>query len=496
MAVSATVGVSHATPTREAADWRKSFAARLVITDAVALLWVMFGTEVMWLGIRSSTRATGVPLQVGGISYSLISLIIVAVWLLALQVFGTRTDRVIGIGSSEYKGIFDATLRVFFLVAVVAFLFKIDLARGYILISLPLGLFALFLARWFWRQWLHIQRSYGEYSSRVILVGSRDSVAHIGAELRRVTAAGYSVVGAIVPGEKQAVVLPVGDALPIVGDIDHVIEAMNRTDADTVVITGGDDLSPERVRRISWALEPGRRHLVMAPSLTDVGGPRLHTRPVAGLPLMHVETRRYEGGQRAAKRVFDVVGSGLLLLILSPVFLLIGLAIKVTSTGPVLFRQKRIGLDGKTFTMLKFRSMVVDAEARLAALEQLQRDAGNTVLFKLKHDPRITPIGSFIRRFSLDELPQLINVFLGSMSLVGPRPSLERELAQYQEHTHRRFLVSPGITGLWQVSGRSNLTWEQSVRLDLYYVENWSIAGDLQILWRTAKAVFAREGAY
>ena len=496
MAESTTIGVRQATSMRGVRDWRRAYARNLFITDAAALLWVMFGTEVVWLGFGSTVHATGSPVHFGGISYSLISLGIAAIWLLSLQIYGTRTDRVIGIGSTEYKRIFDATLRVFFFVAVIAFLFKIDLARGYILISLPLGLAALFVERWIWRQWLHLQRAYGDYSSRVILVGSRESVAHIGAELRRVTAAGYSVIGAIVPGETIAVDLPVGAPLPIVGHVDDVVEAMNVTDADTVVITGGDDLSPERVRRISWSLEPGQRHLVMAPSLTDVGGPRIHTRPVAGLPLMHVETPRYEGAQLVTKRVFDIAVSGLMLVLLSPVLLGVALAIKVTSPGPILFKQKRIGLDGELFTMLKFRSMVVDAEVRLAALEQEQRDAGNTVLFKLKHDPRITPIGSLLRRFSLDELPQLLNVFVGDMSLVGPRPSLERELTQYQEHTHRRFLVSPGITGLWQISGRSNLTWEESVRLDLYYVENWSITSDLQILWRTARAVFAKEGAY
>jgi exopolysaccharide biosynthesis polyprenyl glycosylphosphotransferase len=490
MAVSATVGVSHATSTREPADWRKSFAARLVITDAVALLWVMFGTEVMWLGIRSSTRATGVPLQVGGISYSLISLIIVAVWLLALQVFGTRTDRVIGTGSEEYKRIFDATIRVFFLVAVVAFLLKVDLARGYILISLPLGLLALFVARWFWRQWLHIQRAYGEYSSRVILVGSRKSVAHIGAELRRVTAAGYSVVGAIVPGEDRPVELPVGDALPIVGDVDAVIDAMDATQADTVVITSADELSPERVRRISWALEPGRRHLVMAPSLTDVSGPRIHSRPVAGLPLMHVETPRYEGGQIIAKRIFDIVGSGLLLLVLSPVFLAAAVAVKLTSPGPVFYKQERVGRDGGRIYMLKFRSMVVNADAQLKSLLEAQ-GTSHTPLFKVKNDPRLTRVGGFLRKYSIDELPQLLNVFNGEMSLVGPRPQRDPEVELYDDAAWRRLNVQPGMTGLWQVSGRSALSWEEAIRLDLYYVENWSLTGDLVILWRTLRAVLA-----
>ena len=248
------------------------------------------------------------------------------------------------------------------------------------------------------------------------------------------------------------------------------------------------------MRELSWSLEPGRQHLVVAPSLTDIGGPRIHTRPVAGLPLIHVETPRYEGMKLYTKRGFDLVGSALLILLLSPFLAIIGIAIRLSTPGTVLFRQDRVGINGHQFKMLKFRSMVTDAEAQLAGLRELSE--GNAVMFKMKDDPRITPIGKFLRRFSLDELPQLFNVFGGSMSLVGPRPPLEKEVSEYENHVHRRFLVKPGVTGLWQVSGRSNLSWEDTVRLDLYYVENWSMTGDVAILWRTAKAVLAREGAY
>ncbi len=181
---------------------------------------------------------------------------------------------------------------------------------------------------------------------------------------------------------------------------------------------------------------------------------------------------------------------------LSPVLLVLALLVKVTSTGPVFFLQERVGLNGSTFHMIKFRSMVVDAEQRLQELSALDRAEGNTVLFKMKNDPRVTRVGAFMRRYSLDEVPQLFNVLVGSMSLVGPRPPLAREVERYDVHVHRRFLVKPGMTGLWQVSGRSDLSWEDSVRLDLYYVENWSMVGDLLILWRTARAVVAKDGAY
>lgn len=262
------------------------------------------------------------------------------------------------------------------------------------------------------------------------------------------------------------------------------------------MITSSDDLPPERVRELSWSLEPGRQHLVVAPSLTDIGGPRIHTRPVQGLPLIHVETPTYSGRKLYTKRAFDLVGAALLVVVLSPLLLVLAVLVKTTSTGPVFFHQERVGLNGSTFRMIKFRSMVVDAEERLQELSALDRAEGNDVLFKMRNDPRVTRVGGFMRRYSLDEVPQLFNVLAGSMSLVGPRPPLAREVARYDTHVHRRFLVKPGMTGLWQVSGRSDLSWEDSVRLDLYYVENWSITGDLIILWRTARTVLSSQGAY
>ncbi len=232
----------------------------------------------------------------------------------------------------------------------------------------------------------------------------------------------------------------------------------------------------------------------MAPALTDIAGPRIHTQQVAGLPLIHVTTPTLEGGQRVAKRLFDVLAASILLLLTAPVFVVAGLAVKITSQGPILFRQERVGIQGRHFQMLKFRSMVVNAEQRLSELEA--ENEGNGVLFKIKDDPRITPLGKILRRYSIDELPQLANVFAGSMSLVGPRPPLPKEVAGYERDVRRRLLVKPGLTGLWQISGRSDLSWKDSVRLDLYYVENWSLAGDVVILLKTARAVVHSSGAY
>jgi exopolysaccharide biosynthesis polyprenyl glycosylphosphotransferase len=475
-------------------NWREVYAARLVITDLLVLVWVVFGVQIAWFGIASADVRLGGNLTEIAVSYTAISVTIIAAWMLMLGIYGSRGYRVLGTGPQEYRQVADGTVRLFGLVAIVSFLFQIEFARGYILIAFPLGLLVLVISRWIWRIWLGAQRSDGKYSSRVLLVGSRASAEHLSRELASQSAAGYLVVGACIPGGSIDA-LP-GTAIPVFTDIDRLQESMAAVNADTVVVSSSEALPPQRMRELSWALEPGRQHLVVAPSLTDIGGPRIHTRPVAGLPLIHVETPRYEGKRLFAKRTFDLLFSAFLILVLSPFLLLIAAAIRLSTPGAVLFKQQRVGINGEPFVMLKFRSMVTDAESQLTKLRAESRDKGNNVMFKMKNDPRVTPIGSFLRRFSLDELPQLFNVFAGTMSIVGPRPSLESEVRDYETHVHRRFLVKPGITGLWQVSGRSNLSWADTVRLDLFYVENWSITGDISILWRTAKAVVSRDGAY
>jgi len=338
----------------------------------------------------------------------------------------------------------------------------------------------------------------GSWADRVLLLGSLETVTTTAQGFLSDPAAGYWVVGAIVPGRSRVKHLA-GTTIPMTTDassVDAVMSRMSALGADTLVITSSDDLPPQRVRELSWALEPGGQHLVMAPALTDIGGPRVQVRPVAGMPLVHVETPRYEGSKAFVKRMFDILASGALIILSGPLMLVVAAIVRLSTPGRAVFRQERYGLGGTTFKMFKFRTMIDGADAQFTSLLDTERDAGNTVQFKMTNDPRITPIGRLLRRFSIDELPQLFNVFIGQMSLVGPRPQVEHEVAQYEEHVHRRFLVKPGMTGLWQVSGRSTLSWEESVRLDLYYVENWSLVGDLGILWRTFRAVVGREGAY
>lgn len=470
-------------------DWSRVYARRLAVTDLLVLVWVVFGVQIAYFGLDSSNVAFSGRLTELRLSYYAFSIVLIAAWMVMLHLFDTRDYRVIGGGTQEYKAIADSTARLFGLVAVVAYLLKIDVARGYIVIALPLGILVLMLSRWMWRQWLSIKRQSGEYSARVVLAGSLVTTQHIARELARHPEEGYFVVGACVTASNVGSVLP-GTRIPILGGISDVIGALDHAAADTVVITGSEELGPTEIRQLSWGLEAGQRHLIVAPSLTDIGGPRIHTRPVAGLPLIHVETPRYSGSKLFTKRMFDILGSGLLITALSPVLIVLAFAVKLTSRGPVLYKQERVGLNGEHFNMLKFRSMRVDADAELAALLEAQ-GVGDRPLFKVQNDPRVTSIGRVLRKHSLDEFPQLFNVLLGSMSLVGPRPQRDGEVAMYDDAARRRLLLKPGMSGLWQVGGRSSLAWEDAIRLDLYYVENWSITGDIVILWRTVKAVLA-----
>lgn len=486
----APAGAVHSAPTVSGPDsWRSRYAHRLWITDFVTLVWVVYGTQIAWFGLGNVDVAMRNDNRITDLSYWTFSALLILVWMWALSLFDSRDYRVIGNGPTEYTRIARASLTLFGAVAIVAFLARIDVARGFLLISLPLGITVLVIERWLWRQWLVAKRSVGEYSARVLLVGSRDSVAQIARELARTPSAGYRVVGACVPAGAVTDTVE-GTAIPILGNVDAVDRAIAATGADTVAVTNTDDLPPDKVKEISWSLEAGRQHLVLAPSIIDIAGPRIHTRPVAGLPLIHVETPKFTRGQRSAKRAMDIVGALILALFTSPLLVAVAIAVRATSVGPVLYAQERVGRNGQPFRMFKFRSMRVGADGELAALLDAQGTSSRP-LFKVRQDPRITGVGAFIRKYSLDELPQLFNVLGGSMSLVGPRPQIAAEVALYSDAARRRLLARPGITGLWQVSGRSSLDWEDAVRLDLYYVENWSFLSDIAILLKTGKAVMA-----
>jgi exopolysaccharide biosynthesis polyprenyl glycosylphosphotransferase len=312
--------------------------------------------------------------------------------------------------------------------------------------------------------------------------------AHIGREHY----AGLDVVALCVTPADRARIAQAAD-VPV-GGLDDVVRMATELGADTIAVTSASETAAHYLRQLSWQLEGTGMELLVAPGLIEVAGPRLHIRPFEGLPLLSVEQPRFEGWRRMVKEGVDRCVAIVGLLALAPVLLGIAVAVRMSSPGPVLYRQERVGVNGRSFTMLKFRSMVADADREVEQLRAANISDG--LLFKLREDPRVTPVGRWLRRLSLDELPQLFNVLGGSMSLVGPRPPLPGEVARYDSSVSRRLLVKPGLTGLWQISGRSDLPWEEAVRLDLRYVENWSLATDLLILWKTGRAVLSRSGAY
>jgi exopolysaccharide biosynthesis polyprenyl glycosylphosphotransferase len=325
-------------------------------------------------------------------------------------------------------------------------------------------------------------------------VGHEWPVLDLIAELHSRPDGGLRVIGACLPGGQGSRQMAEA-GVPVVGDLNHVVTAVNKLQVDVLAVTTCVEFGGPELRQVCWALENVDVDVVVAPALIEVTGPRLHIRPVAGLPLLHVEKPEFSGARRVVKGLFDRLTALAVLTVLSPILVTIALAVRLTSSGPAFFRQTRVGVRGERFTMWKFRSMHTDAEERLAAVREMNENADG-LLFKIRDDPRVTKVGKFIRRYSLDELPQLFNVLKGDMSLVGPRPPLPSEVELYPDDVRRRLLVKPGVTGLWQVSGRSDLTWEESVRLDLRYVENWSLVYDFSILWQTAFAVLRGSGAY
>jgi exopolysaccharide biosynthesis polyprenyl glycosylphosphotransferase len=426
--------------------------------------------------------------------YLAISLGLPLLWLAIVALAGGYDSRFIGVGTDEFRKILNAGVCLTAVVAVLAYATKTEVARGYVIIALPCATLFDLGARYGLRKHLHKLRSLGSCTRRVVAVGHAPVVASLAAELRRGTYHGLSVVAACVagpPGQQASAEIA---GIPAVAGLGSVPEVVQRFRADTVAVLACPEMSGVQLRDLAWELEKTDTDLCVAPALLDVAGPRTTIRPVAGLPLLHLDHPEFTGARRVVKTAFDRAIAMAALILTAPLLAFVALAIKLGDGGPVLFRQTRVGKDGQTFTVYKFRTMVLDAEARKVQLAGHNETDG--VLFKMRKDPRVTPAGGWLRRWSLDELPQLINVLLGDMSMVGPRPALPDEAARYGDHVRRRLMVKPGITGLWQVNGRSDLSWDESVRLDLRYVENWSFILDLQILWKTFSAVIGGSGAY
>jgi exopolysaccharide biosynthesis polyprenyl glycosylphosphotransferase len=431
--------------------------------------------------------------------YLLAMVLLPLVWVVAMALNRAYEPRFLGGGSEEFRRVVNAAVRLVATIATVSYATKAEVARAYVLIVFPVAIVLSVIGRIGGRGILHRLRRQGRCMHRVLVVGAGESAATLVRLAQRDPTAGWSVVGVVLdrlPGrhshdrpERSGFDLL---GVPIVGTSETLHTSIRATRATTVAIS--PQMDGETLQRVLWNLEGSDVDVLVSSALTDVVGPRISIRPVAGLPLLHIREPELTGSRRVMKILFDRMVALTAVLVFSPLLIALGLAVRLTSRGPAIFKQVRVGKGGEPFTMYKFRSMYVDAEARLAGLQA--SNEGQGLLFKMRDDPRVTPVGKFLRKWSLDEVPQLFNVLNGSMSLVGPRPPLPREVAQYEDDVHRRLMVKPGLTGLWQISGRSDLNWDESVRLDLRYVENWTLAMDFVILWRTFFAVMRREGAY
>jgi exopolysaccharide biosynthesis polyprenyl glycosylphosphotransferase len=464
---------------RRLATWSRDYLRQVALADlACGVVGVFMAAQ-----LRFGSNVT--PM------YLALSLALPVLWVAALWLAGAYDVRFIGTGSDEFRKVLNAGIGLTAAVAIFSYLINLELSRAYVVIGLPALTVFDMLARFALRKRLVRRRMHGKCMHSVVAVGHELAVADLVTELGRDRYHGLNVVGACVvqPGELDELA-----GVPVHGGLDDIAAAVKAFGADTVAVTACPEMDGVRLRGLAWELEKTGTDLWLSPALLDVAGPRTTIRPTAGLTLLHVDHPQLTGFRLVIKDLFDRCAAAAALVMLAPVMTILAVAIRLHDGGPALFSQIRVGKDGHSFRMYKFRTMVVGAEQRRSEL--LPSNDSDGVLFKLRKDPRVTVVGAHLRRLSLDELPQLYNVFLGHMSLVGPRPALPDEAEKYAEHVRRRLVVKPGLTGLWQVSGRSDLSWNESVRLDLRYVENWSFALDLQILWKTIGTLLGGPGAY
>ncbi|SFK18519.1 sugar transferase [Cellulomonas sp. KH9] len=475
-----------------APHWARAYADRVAVTDAVAL--------AVALGIAYAVRfpLDGRAVVSGEFSptYLAVSVVLFIAWFAGLTVGRTRDRRLVGTGTNEFSRVVEVTWHLFAAVAVIGFLLRMDFGRGYLGIAAPLGLALVLAGRFAWRSRLHRRRDAGHDRSTVLVVGPRTNVETLIDQFHRNPRAGYEVAGVCLVGADEARAVEHVLGVPVLGSHTRAAELARRHRVTAVAVAGSYSMSHEEVRALAWDLEGSGVDMAVTLNLTDVAGPRVLMQPVNGLPLMYVDEARFTGSKYLVKSAFDWIGALLIIIAIAPLLLTLAILVKATSRGPVLYKQERIGKDGRTFKMLKFRSMQDRAHERLGEVLAAEGTDSLRAFYKPTNDPRVTRVGRVLRRYSLDELPQLLNVLRGEMSLVGPRPQIAAEVATYDRAAHRRLLVKPGLTGLWQVSGRSSLDPSTAIRLDVAYVENWTPFGDLMILARTARAVVSSTGAW
>ncbi|AOS65911.1 sugar transferase [Actinoalloteichus hymeniacidonis] len=476
--------------------WQRRHRRHVILADHLTTLSVVTVAAVTML--RSGSTAAVAP---GWNAAALVlSAVITAACVLgALFVSHAWDPRGLGHGAEEYRRVGRALLSTMVFLALIGFAWQLTVLRPWIFVVVPLiGLTAL-PVRYVIRQALHRRRRAGQCLLPVLAAGGVETLRELIARTRREPHSGWRIDGVCITRDSWSGLMAWErgeiDGVPVVGTIDELAELVGAGGYRVVALAPDPYWTPGRIQRLAWQLEGSDAEMVVAPMLLEVTGPRLNVAPVFGLPLLWVSQPTFTGVKRVVKDCVDRIVAVLLLLLAAPLFLVIAVLIRIDSGGPILYRQRRVGREGRIFTMIKFRSMVQGAH-RLRAGMDPGDDQGAGPMFKMRRDPRITKVGAVLRRYSIDELPQLFNVVTGSMSLVGPRPPLPEEVEHYDPAARRRLLVKPGLTGLWQVSGRSDLSWEESVRLDLRYVENWSLALDFVILWKTVWAVVRGQGAY
>jgi len=461
-------------------DPLKVYATRAIIWDVLAV----FAATAIGFILRWTIPYN---VNIGDGTYVLFALVVVASWIFVLAIRGAYDTRILGVGSEEFKRIVGATAVVFAAIAIFSYALKLDLSRGFVLIAFVVGLSLLLTVRWVLRAWLRHERMYGHFLHRTVVIGSGSSQAELADLLDRDPVAGFTVVDVV---EEPA--LEVSDR-DLDLWLDEVMARISLEDADTVAVAGSPALGPRVVQRLAWRLEGPRVDLLVAPAVGDVAGPRVTMRMAADLPLLHLDEPHLTGPKRAIKRSLDIVVGLMLGVLFLPFMVIAAVGTVLTSRGPVFYRQERVGRGGEPITVTKFRTMYVGADKER---DKYIGTPDGRIRQRYRDDPRITPFGRFLRRWSIDEMPQVVNVIVGSMSLVGPRPVLPEELGLFADADHRRHLTKPGLTGLWQVSGRKEVDWDERMRMDLEYVENWSPALDLVIVAKTAKVVLSGKGAY
>jgi exopolysaccharide biosynthesis polyprenyl glycosylphosphotransferase len=463
---------------RRPPEWLVSYTAWLVVCDLVA------AGLALWLTVR-------VPLFVPPLSAAAV-VAAWAAWPVLLAALGTYAERRQGTGADEFRRV-----AVTGLVAVaglgVAASTGADAADHLVLVAVPAATALTLGGRLLNRHRLHRARARGLMGQNVVVVGREVAVVDLVRRLRRDTASGLHVIGACVPRPRESSQV-VAHGIPVLGGLDEVVRVVDEARADAVLVASASETAGQYLRDLAWRLEGTNIGLLVGPGMIEVAPSRISVRPTLSVPLIRIQEPDFRGYRRVLKTLIDKVMAAVLLVVSAPLMIGIACAVRVSSPGPALYRHRRIGKRGREFDLLKFRSMTDGSDVAIDAL--MVHNEGNEVQFKLRRDPRVTKVGAILRRYSLDELPQLLNVLKGDMSLVGPRPHVTREVEQYGPDMHRRLLVKPGITGLWQVSGRSDLSWDDAVELDVRYVENWSISLDMLILWRTFRAVVKSSGAY